>query len=206
MRRTRRYPTITQDASTRRFSSQVIDLAGAVSPDLMLREKELMSYKKFPPFRASETYNLDGILKKNPGGECEPPQRIAGTRRANIAKQAPFVCEGTSAVGESHRTAFASVGQPTEPCLAPQQNAPSSGARHWRPLRHVGLGGCPSLGGCETVATAGDSVIGPQVVQWPRREYLRPVLQQFARPRRCVELKRSQFVSPVQANSRFHHR
>jgi hypothetical protein len=30
---------------------------------------------------------------------------------------------------------------------APQQNASSSGARHWRPLRHVGLGGCPSLGG-----------------------------------------------------------
>src|SRR6476659_7018696 len=73
-------------------------------------------------------------------------------------------------------TAFqgASVGQPTKPCLAPQQNTSSSGARHWRPFRHVGLGGCPSLGGCETVATAGDSVIGPQVVQWPHREYLRP--------------------------------
>ena len=55
---------ITQAASTRRFSSQVIDLAGAVSPDLMLREKELMSYKEFPPLQAAETYNLDGILKK----------------------------------------------------------------------------------------------------------------------------------------------
>ena len=26
--------------------------------------KELMSYKKFPPLQAPETYNLDGILKK----------------------------------------------------------------------------------------------------------------------------------------------
>ena len=42
----------------------VIDFAGAVSPDLMLREKELMSYKGFPPLQAPETYNLDGILKK----------------------------------------------------------------------------------------------------------------------------------------------
>jgi hypothetical protein len=42
----------------------VIDLAGAVSADLMLREKELMSYKKFPPLQAPKTYNLDGILKK----------------------------------------------------------------------------------------------------------------------------------------------
>ena len=42
----------------------MIDFAGAVSPDLMLREKELMSYKGFPPLQAPETYNLDGILKK----------------------------------------------------------------------------------------------------------------------------------------------
>ncbi len=30
----------------------------------LLWEKELMSYKKFPPLQAPETYNLDGILKK----------------------------------------------------------------------------------------------------------------------------------------------
>ena len=40
----------------------MIDFAGAVSPDLMLREKELMSYKGFPPLQAPD--NLDGILKK----------------------------------------------------------------------------------------------------------------------------------------------
>jgi hypothetical protein len=30
----------------------------------LLWEKELMSYKTFPPLQASETYNLDGILKQ----------------------------------------------------------------------------------------------------------------------------------------------
>ena len=30
----------------------------------LLWEKELMSYKKFPPLQAPETYNLDGILKE----------------------------------------------------------------------------------------------------------------------------------------------
>jgi arylsulfatase len=29
----------------------------------LLWEKELMSYKTFPPLQAPETYNLDGILK-----------------------------------------------------------------------------------------------------------------------------------------------
>ena len=29
----------------------------------LLWEKELMSYKEFPPMQAPETYNLDGILK-----------------------------------------------------------------------------------------------------------------------------------------------
>ena len=29
----------------------------------LLWEKELMSYRKFPPLQAPETYNLDGILK-----------------------------------------------------------------------------------------------------------------------------------------------
>ena len=29
----------------------------------LLWEKELMSYKTFPPLQAAETYNLDGILK-----------------------------------------------------------------------------------------------------------------------------------------------
>ena len=33
------------------------------SQDLILWEKELMSYKTFPPLQAAETYNLDGILK-----------------------------------------------------------------------------------------------------------------------------------------------
>ena len=30
----------------------------------LLWEKELMSYKEFPPLQAPETYNLDGILKE----------------------------------------------------------------------------------------------------------------------------------------------
>jgi hypothetical protein len=30
----------------------------------MLWEKELFSYKEFPPMQAPETYNLDGILKQ----------------------------------------------------------------------------------------------------------------------------------------------
>ena len=30
----------------------------------LLWEKELMSYKTFPPLQAPETYNLDGILKQ----------------------------------------------------------------------------------------------------------------------------------------------
>jgi arylsulfatase len=30
----------------------------------LLWEKELMSYKAFPPLQAPETYNLDGILKQ----------------------------------------------------------------------------------------------------------------------------------------------
>jgi arylsulfatase len=30
----------------------------------LLWEKELMSYAKFPPLQAPETYNLDGILKE----------------------------------------------------------------------------------------------------------------------------------------------
>jgi hypothetical protein len=42
----------------------VIDLAEAVSKDLILWEKELMSCKEFLPLRAPETYSLDGILKK----------------------------------------------------------------------------------------------------------------------------------------------
>ncbi len=29
----------------------------------LLWEKELMSYKEFPPMQVPETYNLDGILK-----------------------------------------------------------------------------------------------------------------------------------------------
>ena len=35
----------------------------------LLWEKELMSYKKYPPLQAPETYNLDGILEqiKKPG-------------------------------------------------------------------------------------------------------------------------------------------
>ena len=30
----------------------------------LLWEKELMSYKEFPPLQAPESYNLDGILKQ----------------------------------------------------------------------------------------------------------------------------------------------
>jgi hypothetical protein len=30
----------------------------------LLWEKELLSYREFPPLQAAETYNLDGILKK----------------------------------------------------------------------------------------------------------------------------------------------
>ena len=40
---------------------------------------------------------------------------------------APDMCDGTSAVGESrHRIPGASVGQPTEPCLAPFASVPAS--------------------------------------------------------------------------------
>ena len=38
----------------------------------LLWEKELYSYKEFPPLQAPETYNLDGILKqmeKNKGDD-----------------------------------------------------------------------------------------------------------------------------------------
>ena len=35
----------------------------------LLWEKELMSYKKFPPLQAPETYNLDGILKQVQAGQ-----------------------------------------------------------------------------------------------------------------------------------------
>ena len=35
----------------------------------LLWEKELMSYKEFPPMQAPETYNLDGILKAIQGGQ-----------------------------------------------------------------------------------------------------------------------------------------
>ena len=64
----------------------MIDLAGAVSEDLILWEKELMSYKE--PLRAPETYNLDGILKKIQEANTNHPSEY--TRRANTAKQAPY--------------------------------------------------------------------------------------------------------------------
>ncbi len=49
----------------------------------LLWEKELMSYKKFPPLQAPETYNLDGILKANSGQRArretvEPLDRAEG--------------------------------------------------------------------------------------------------------------------------------
>ena len=37
----------------------------------LLWEKELLSYKAFPPLQAPETYNLDGILKKVQGSQDE---------------------------------------------------------------------------------------------------------------------------------------
>ena len=43
----------------------------------MLWDKELMSYKTFPPLQAPETYNLDGIL----GRSRRLPRRIT-LRRA----------------------------------------------------------------------------------------------------------------------------
>ena len=49
----------------------------------LLWEKELMSYKTFPPLQAPETYNLDGILKEI---------QAAITTRATSRKQ----CEVTS--------------------------------------------------------------------------------------------------------------
>ena len=47
----------------------------------LLWEKELMSYKEFPPLQAPETYNLDGILKAI---NRRPPERltVASNRRA----------------------------------------------------------------------------------------------------------------------------
>ena len=40
----------------------------------LLWTKELMSYKKFPPLQAPETYNLEGILRED--AEVEPPERL----------------------------------------------------------------------------------------------------------------------------------
>src|SRR3954453_23964240 len=68
-----------------------------------------------------------------------------------MAHRAPDVCDGTSAVGESrHRIPGASVGQPTEPCLAlPQREA--AGALfgpdpHW-PLENASLAFSRGLAG-----------------------------------------------------------
>ena len=41
-----------------------------------LWEKQLMSYKTFPPLQAPETYNLDRHPEASPGGE--PPERLTG--------------------------------------------------------------------------------------------------------------------------------
>ena len=35
----------------------------------LLWEKELLSYREFPPLQAPETYNLDGILKAIQAGD-----------------------------------------------------------------------------------------------------------------------------------------
>jgi hypothetical protein len=40
----------------------------------MLWEKELMSYKEFPPLQAAETYNLSGILKQIQQGTGHPSE------------------------------------------------------------------------------------------------------------------------------------
>jgi arylsulfatase len=37
----------------------------------LLWEKELMSYKEFPPLQAPATYNLDGYLEDGRNEECE---------------------------------------------------------------------------------------------------------------------------------------
>jgi hypothetical protein len=39
-----------------------------------LWEKELFSYKTYPPLQALETYNLDGILKAVQAGSEHPSQ------------------------------------------------------------------------------------------------------------------------------------
>jgi arylsulfatase len=39
-----------------------------------LWEKELMSYKTFPPLQAPETYNLEGILKQVQAGGGHPSE------------------------------------------------------------------------------------------------------------------------------------
>ena len=40
----------------------------------LLWEKELMSYKTFPPLQAPETYNLDGILKQIQEANTHPSE------------------------------------------------------------------------------------------------------------------------------------
>jgi hypothetical protein len=39
----------------------------------LMWEKELLSYREFPPLQAAETYNLDGILKKIQDGHANHP-------------------------------------------------------------------------------------------------------------------------------------
>ena len=46
----------------------------------LLWEKELMSYKEFPPMQAPETYNLDGILKAMQQPERPVTRAIAARR------------------------------------------------------------------------------------------------------------------------------
>ena len=61
----------------------------------LLWEKELLSYKDFPPMQAPETYNLDGILSemKRP----EPSERVTEAR---------YRCARRPAAGPAGRPLF----------------------------------------------------------------------------------------------------
>jgi len=63
---------------------------------------------------------------------------------------APEVCDGTSAVGESrHRIPGASVGQPTEPCLAGPRPGRWQAALQSAIVWHA----CPAAGTIKTKAS-----------------------------------------------------
>ena len=56
-----------------------------------------MSYKKFPPLQAPETYNLDGILKQS-RSERGPRERLACKRARRPADAPRGVCHTVQAM------------------------------------------------------------------------------------------------------------